>query len=427
MPFKSRVRVAVPHLLTLTLALSLTLALALSLAPAIEAQRPAADWPQWRGPNRDGAIAGFTEPAAWPESLTQRWKVEVGLGYATPLVVGDRIYMFSRQGENEVMSALDPATGKTLWQTGYPAPFTMQSAAARHGAGPKSTPVFANGRLYSIGMTGVVTAFDAASGRQLWQKPGSSVVPTYTTHAFSPLVDRGLVIFHVGGHNQGALTAYDVNTGEVKWSWNGDGPGYGSPMAVDLGGTHQIVTITQSKIAGVDAATGALLWERPYVVSNVTNSITPVLYGQTLIVGGTNFPLSAFSVARRNNQWVTENVWENADVPIRMSNGVVVGDAFFSMSTRNAGQYFCVDAKTGKTLWVSEGRQAGNASIERAGNVLFILEDDGELVVARSSSAAFEPLRRYKVAETETWTQPAISGNRIFVKDVSSLTLWTLN
>jgi len=413
MPFKSHMLRLLPFLL--------------ALAPVMHAQRPAADWPQWRGPNRDGTIAGFTAPATWPETLTQRWKVEVGLGYATPLVVGDRIYMFSRQGGNEVMSALDAATGKTLWQTGYPAPFTMQSGAARHGEGPKSTPVFFNGRLYSIGMTGVVTAFDAASGRQVWQKPGAEIVPRYTSHAFSPLVDRGLVIFHVGGHDQGALTAFDMNTGDVKWRWTGDGPGYGSPIAVDLGGTHQIVTITQGKIVGVDAATGALLWERPYVISNFTSAITPTLYGQTLIVGGTNFPLSAFTVARRDNQWVTENAWENADTPIRMSNGVLVGDTYYSMSTRNSGQYFAVDAKTGKTLWLSEGRQAGNAAIEKAGNLLLILEDDGELVVARNSTTAFEPLKRYKVAETETWTQPVISGNRVFVKDVSSLALWTLN
>jgi outer membrane protein assembly factor BamB len=402
-------------------------ALSLAFASLVKSQGAATDWPQWRGPNRDGVIQGFTAPTTWPENLTQRWKVEVGLGYAHPLVIGDRIYMFSRKGDNEVMSALNPATGRTLWQTGYPAPFTMHSAAARHGAGPKSIPVFSNGRLYSIGMTGIVTAFDAANGRQLWQKPGSPVVPTYTTHSFSPVVDRGLVIFHVGGHNQGALTAFDVNTGDVKWSWNGDGPGYGSPVVAEFGGTRQIVTITQGKIVGVDAATGVLLWERPYVIPNVTNSITPVIYGQTLIVGGTNLPLSAFTVARRNNQWATETVWENADVPIRMTNGVLVGDAFYSMSTRNSGQYFAVDAKTGNTLWVSDGRQAGNASILTAGNVLFILEDDGELLIVRSSNTAFQQLRRYKVAETETWTQPVVSGNRIFVKDVSSLTLWTVN
>ncbi len=389
-------------------------------------QRPA-DWPQWRGPNRDGELAAFTAPAVWPEQLTQRWKVEIGTGHATPLVVGSRLYMFSRQGENEVMSALDPESGKTIWQTGYPVSFAMNSAAAPHGRGPKSTPVFANGRLYSIGMTGIVTAFDAATGRQLWQEPGSSVVPFYTTHSFSPLVDRGLVVFHVGGHDKGALTAFDAVTGDVKWSWNGDGPGYGSPIVAELGGVRQIVTITQTKVVGVDGATGALLWERPFVSGNFTNSITPILYGQTLIVSGNGGPTVAFTVRRQNNQWVTEDVWENAETPYRLSNGVIVGEALFSLSTRNRGQYFSVDAKTGKTLWTSDGRQAGNAAIVRAGDFVFSLEDDGELVVFGSGPTLFEQVRRYKVAESATWTQPVISGNRVFVKDVSTLALWTLN
>jgi outer membrane protein assembly factor BamB len=398
------------------------------LTAVIAGQNRSSDYTQWRGPNRDGgAAASFAAPTAWPERLTQKWKVPVGLGYATPLLVGNRIYLFSRQGDNEVMSALDPDSGKVIWQTGYPATFTMNAAAAKHGQGPKSTPVFSNGKLYSIGMTGIVTAFDASTGKQLWQKPGSSIVPMFTSHSFSPLVERGLVIFHVGGHNQGALTAFDVNTGEVKWSWSGDGPGYGSPIVAELGGTRQLVTITQGKIVSVDPVTGTVLWERPFVSSNFTNAVTPVVYGQTLIVSGNGGPTTAFSVKKLNNQWSTENVWENADVPYRLSNSVLVGDVLFGLSTKNSGQYFSVDAKTGKTLWTSEPRQAGNAAIVRAGDVVLSLQDDGQLVVFRSSSTAFEPVHRYMVAESETWTQPTVSGNRIFVKDVSNLALWTLN
>jgi outer membrane protein assembly factor BamB len=399
------------------------------LMASIEAQRPATDYTQWRGPNRDGVVPGFTEPRTWPEQLTRRWTAEVGLGYATPLVVGNRIYMFARQGENEVMSALDADTGKVLWQTGYPVSFTMHSSAARHERGPKSTPVFSNGRVYAIGMTGVVTAFDAATGKQLWQKPGSDVVPMYTSHAFSPLVEGGLVIFHVGGHNQGALTAFDMNTGDVKWSWNGDGPGYGSPILADFGGVRQVVTVTQGKVVGVDAATGALLWERPFVSPNFTNSITPVRYGDTIIIWGTvnTAPITALRIARQSNRWTVETAWENPDVPGRLSNAVLDGDVMFGLSSRNMGQYYALDAKSGKTLWTSGGRQAANIALARAGNVLFSLEDDGELVILRASRTGFEPLRRYKVAEAETWAQPAISGNRIFVKDVSTLALWTLN
>jgi outer membrane protein assembly factor BamB len=303
----------------------------------------------------------------------------------------------------------------------------MHSATTQHGPGPKSTPVYSNGRLFSIGMTGIVTAYDAASGKQVWQKPGSSTVPMFTTHAFSPIVDRGLVIFHLGGHNEGALTALDANTGDVRWAWKGDGPGYGSPVLADIGGTRQVIAITQGKLVGVDAANGMLLWERPYPIANFTNSVTPVMFGQTLIVSGNGGPTTALSITRKGNEWVTETLWENADVPLRMSDAVIVGDVLFGMTTRNSGQYFAVDAKSGKTLWTSEGRQAGHAAIARAGDLLLSLEDDGELVVARNSKTGFEPLHRYKVSDSATWTQAAYSGNRVFVKDVSSLALWTLN
>jgi outer membrane protein assembly factor BamB len=275
-------------------------------------------------------------------------------------------------------------------------------------------------------MAGAVTAFDAASGKQVWQKPGSTPLPMYTSHSFSPIVDRGLVIFHVGGHDKGAITAFDLNTGAEKWSWNGDGPGYGSPMVVTLEGTRQIIALTQGKLVGLDVAAGTLLWERPFVSANFTNSVTPILHGQTLIVSNGG-PAVAVTVAKRNNQWVVEDAWENADVPFRLSNAIVIGDTLYGLSSRNMGQYFAVDVKTGKTLWTSEPRQGGNAALVKAGDLIFSLEDDGELVVARASRTAFDLVRRYKVADSETWTQPTISANRIFVKDLTSLSLLTLN
>jgi len=398
----------------------------LALTSFGEAQRPSTDVTQWRGPARDGVVTGVPAPQTWPETLVQKWKVDVGTGYATPLVVGNRVYQFSRIGENETMTALDADSGKVTWQSGYAASFAMNPATKQHGPGPKSTPVFSGGRLYSIGMTGIVTAWDASTGKQLWQKPGSGPEMQYTTHAFSPLVDGDRVIFHVGGHDKGALTAFDLNTGTVRWSWTGDGPGYASPVVADLGGTRQVVVPTQTKIVGVDASSGALLWERPLVHQFVSNSITPVVNGQTVIVAGTG-PLLAFVVARRGAEWTTEQLWENTELPLRFTTPVASGDVLFGLSGRNSGQYYAMDAKTGKTLWTSEGRQAAHASVARAGDVLFSLESDGELVVARTSPTAFEPIRRYTVATSETWAQPAISGNRVFVKDVTSLTLWTWN
>ena len=398
------------------------------LSIAVAGQNRSADYTQWRGPNRDGGVASFTPPASWPEKLTQKWKVEAGLGYATPLVVGNRIYLFSRVGrqrgdERARSRERQGASGAP----GYPAAFEMHPAATRHGLGPKSTPVFADGKLFAIGMTGIVTAFDAATGKQLWQKPGSMPLPMFNSHSFSPIVDRGLVIFHTGGHMAGALTAFDVNTGAQKWSWAGDGPGYGSPVIAELGGTRQLVTITQGKLVSLDPAAGTLLWERPYVSANFTNAVTPVVYGQTIIVSGNGGPTVAYTVAKAEQPVGHQAAWENADIPYRLSNSVLIGDTLFGLTSRNMGQYFSVDAKTGKTLWSSEPRQAGNAAIVKAGNLAFSLEEDGELVVFRSAPAGFEMVKKYTVAESETWTQPTLSGNRIFVKDVSNLTLWTTN
>ncbi len=215
----------------------------------LAATAAAQDWPQWRGPNRDGAVLSFQEPASWPETLTEQWQLDVGLGYATPVLVGERIYMFSRQGEDEVMRALDAGTGELIWSTSYPAPFELNPYMKSHGMGPKATPTYAEGRLLAFGISGIVTAFDAETGKTLWQRPAPAKQPLYHA-AMSPLVDGDLVIIHVGGDADGALTAFDVATGELRWSWDEDGPAYGSPIVVELAGVRQVVTYSRRYMLG---------------------------------------------------------------------------------------------------------------------------------------------------------------------------------
>ena len=386
----------------------------------------AQDWPQWRGPNRDGAIASFTSPSSWPERLARQWQVDVGLGYATPLVVGTRLYLFTRQGEEEVMQALDASSGKPLWRTSYRAPFEMNSSTARHRAGPKSTPAHAGGRLFTLGMSSIVTAFDAATGKQLWQKPATKAQPAFHT-AMSPLVDGDRVIIHVGGPGDSALTAFDVATGQERWRWTGDSPAYGSPIAVELAGTRQIVTFTHKNLVGVSAATGALLWSRPFSTPSDTTSQTPILHKDTLIQAGRENGFVAFRVVRKGDGFATEDVWRTDQVSQHMTNGVAIDGVLYGLSHRNSGQYFALDLDGGKVLWTSDPRQAENVSFVRAGNTIFALEDDGEMVVMNANREGFKPIRRYEVSTTETWTQPAISGNRVYVTDVSNLTLFTLN
>src|SRR5262245_1451702 len=198
------------------------------------------DYPQWRGHNRDGAASGFTEPKSWPENLKRRWKVDLGEGYATPIVIGKTVYCFTRRLNDDVLTALNASNGKIMWQTVYPAPYAIADAAAAHGAGPKATPLFHNGRLYTVGITGIVSAFDATTGKLVWQKPAPAE-PPYFGMAVSPLGDGNLVIAHPGSY--GPLTAFDANTGNVKWTAGGDST-WASPMIVELGGTREVVSRT---------------------------------------------------------------------------------------------------------------------------------------------------------------------------------------
>ena len=398
-----------------------------TLVALVTVPPPAAgqDWPQWRGPNRDGSVSAFDVPASWPAGLTEQWRVEVGFGYATPLLVGERVYMFSRQGEDEVMLALDPGSGETLWRTSYPAPFQMMAATRRHGPGPKSTPTYAAGRLFTLGISGIVTAFDAETGRQLWQMPGGPVQPLYHT-GMSPFVDGDLMILHVGGNGAGALTAFDVATGDIRWSWDGDGPAYGSPIVAELEGVRQVITFTQENFIAVSVETGELLWRRPYTTPSTTTSQTPHVYQDDVIEAGRGNGITRFRVVREGNAWTTENVWHTDAVSLHMTNGVIVDGVLYGLSHLNSGQYFGLDLDTGDVLWTSPPRQADNAAIVYAGTTIFSLEADAELVVLPSSRTGFEPVQRYEVATSATWAQPALAGNRLLVKDVDSLTLWTV-
>ena len=398
-------------------------AVLIAYAGATDAQSSPQDYPQWRGPNRDGSASAFTEPTRWPDTLTRRWKVDVGEGYATPLVVADTVYLFTRRHETEVMTALDAGTGKERWHTGYPAPYAPATPAAAHGVGPKATPLFHHGKLYTLGITGIVSAFDASSGTLEWQTPAAREHPSYGV-AVSPVGERDLVIVHPGNH--GPLTAFDANTGVVKWTGNDRGA-YASPIIAELGGIRQVVTMTQESVLGVSLSDGARLWEYPWVSRSTPSAITPILYDDTLIVSSQAMGVTALKPTRRADRWIVDVVWATRDVSLFLSNPVVVGDTLFGLSEKARGQFFALDAKSGKVLWLGQPRQASNTAIVKAGNLVLLLNDDAELIVARSSRNGLETLKRYTVADSATWAQPTVSGNRIFVKDVTSLSLWTLN
>jgi outer membrane protein assembly factor BamB len=381
-----------------------------------------ADFPQWRGPQRDGHVAGLAPRTSWPASLKPGWKVPVGLGHASPILAGGRAYVFTREGEEEVVRALDAATGRLVWRQSYAAPYTVNPAAAGHGPGPKSTPVLADGRLYTFGISGVLSAWDAATGRLVWRKEGGPS-PGYGT-AQSPVVDQGQLIAHVGTDGNGALTAFDAATGAVRWAWKQDGPAYASPVVGVLAGTRQVVAQTQGNLVGLAADTGVLLWKVPFTTSYEQNAVTPILDGDRVIYGGLDHPVKALRVTRQGAALTTAEEWQNADVSTYMSTPVLVAGRLYGLSRRNKGQYFALDAATGKTLWLSPARQGDNAALLAGGGTLFLLDTDAELAVLPLGAPSFAPVRTWTVAESATWAHPVVTSGGVLVKDVDTLAFW---
>ena len=386
------------------------------------AQNSSRDYPQWRGANRDGSASGFVPPQQWPDVLTRRWRVEVGEGYASPLVIGNTVYVFSRSEGREVLTALDAETGVRLWQSGYAVAYTPSSPTAAHGSGPKATPLFHDGKIITLGITGIVAAFDAGKGTLLWRTAEPAEVPFYSA-ASSPAGDGRLAITHPG--NYGPLTAFDIYSGKVAWTSGGDGF-FMPPTVVTIQGIKQVVSVTQAAVIGVLAESGRLLWQFPWNGGR-SGGIMPIQHGDTLIVSATTAGVVAISPRRRNGDWTVDKVWETSAVEMYISHPVVVGDTLFGFSRRAGGQLFALDARDGRVLWLGEPRFATNVAFARAGELLFVLKDDAELIVAKANGSGFEPLKKYDVADSATWAQPVISGQRIFVKDVTTLMLWTFD
>lgn len=383
----------------------------------------AQQWPQWRGPARDG-VAQATAPAAWPAALTRKWKIPVGSGYSTPIVVDTRVFVHARDAEQETVTAYDVETGRQIWRDGYPAPYRVNQAAAAHGPGPKSSPAWAQGRLYTIGISGILSCYDAASGRVIWRKQPSPEQPIYGV-ATSPVVVDGVVWAFVGGTAKGALVGLDAVTGVVRRQWTGGAPAYASPVVATLAGVRQLVTQSRAHVVGV-GLDGKLLWQIPIESPYDQNSVTPIVVGDLVVFSALSNPTTAVRIGRSGPTFTPQEVWKNTDVSMYMSTAVVAGDALVGLGQRNRGQFFAIDWKTGRTLWTTRGRETDNAALIRVPGYTLIQTTEGELIVARDSATAFDVVKRYDVAESATWAHPALAGKRLLVRDANSLTLWTI-
>ena len=394
-------------------------------AVLLATQLAAQEWAQWRGPSRDGIVAAVNAPAVWPASFQRAWSVEIGEGYSSPVVSAARVYVQSRRDPDEIVTAVDLATGKILWQQKYAATFNKNQYAVRMAKGPNSTPAVAGNSLFTLGVTGVLSAWNTQSGALLWRKDYSATVDTsklFCGTAASPLVESGLLIIQVGSDvHAGRVIALDPATGTERWTWRGAGPGYASPIVITVGGVRQIVVMTEGSIEGIDTKTGFALWSAPFPEKWHENTATPIWTGAHLVVANAELGAHAFALRQAGGKWEAVEAWKNTDVPFYISTPVLADGVIYAHSNKQKGRFVALDAATGAIHWATEGREGEHASILLTPSHVIYLTNAAKLVLARRSPSAFTADQRYDVADSETWAMPVLLPDGLIVRDSTSL------
>ena len=326
-------------------------------------------------------MTGFTAPEKWPDALTRKWSTPVGLGAATPALVGDKLYVFVRQGADEVTLCLNAGNGDELWQDKYAAQ-EVTGAAGRH-PGPRSSPTVADGKVVTMGVGGVLSCLNAATGKLAWRKdPFPEIVPSYFT-SMSPIIVDGMAVAHFGGKDNGAIIAFDLSSGDLKWRWTSEGPGYASPVLMTVDQTKQIVTVTEKSVLGIGVADGMLLWQLPFAPQGRGhNSATPIVDGQTVIYTGAGRGAKAVRIEKQADGFDAKELWSNENLGAGFNTPVLKDGFLFGLTER--GSFYCMNARTGQEAWIDAARRDRFGATLDAGSVILALSGESELIAYKS-------------------------------------------
>jgi outer membrane protein assembly factor BamB len=383
------------------------------------------DWPQWRGINRAGKVAGFKVPAAWPAELKQVWKVNVGFGDATPVLAGNEIYLNTRQGDQEVVLCLDATSGKELWKNTYAAMAVTGPSASQH-PGPRGTPAVSNGKIVTFGASGILSCLDATTGKLLWRKENpTNAFPDFFTGT-SPLITDGMCIVHIGKKDDGQVIAYDLNSGSEKWKWSGEGPSYSSPSVMTLEGKKLLIVITEKNIMALSFADGKLLWQiAAPVQQRFYNCVSPYIDGQTIYLTGQGTGMKAIKVEKSGNEYVTKEIWSNTTVGAKWNTPVLKDGFLYGFTDQK--RIYCLNAATGQTAWMDNAVSSDFSTIVDCGSVIIGLTSTDNLIVLKPDGKEYSEVAKYKISDTPIYAYPVISGNSFYIKDAETLMLYKIN
>jgi 3-methyladenine DNA glycosylase AlkD/outer membrane protein assembly factor BamB len=378
------------------------------------------DWPEFRGPGRDGVIHGVTIATDWdtaPPRLV--WRHRIGPAWSSVIVVAGRLYTQEQRGEQEAVVCYDTATGRELWAHQDVARFFEGVS----GAGPRATPTFADGRIVALGATGILNCLDAGSSERRWYRnivEDAGATPPQWGFSSSPLVTDGLVIVFAGGEWEKNLLAYRADTGEPAWTAPAGRTSYSSPQLVTLAGRRQCLMLSDYGLTAVDPASGAVLWKGGSEMSGAPRTVQPQAVGPEQLLVGT-YELASTSlldVKQEGNAWNPVPRWTSKDLKPEFPDYVVhQGHAYgFDVSI-----FCCIDLASGKRCW-KEGRYGrGQVVVLADQGVLLVTSESGEAILLATDPQRHKVLGRFRALDGKTWNHAVIAHGRLYVRNAEEI------
>ena len=392
-----------------------------SVPPATD--KTSADWPGFRGPRRDGAVRGVQIKTDWSASPpVEMWRRPIGPGWSSFAVRGGRLYTQEQRGNDEIVACYDVATGKLVWKHGDAARFYESNG----GPGPRATPTLSNGRVYTLGATGIMNALDESTGAVVWSRNAVSdtgaKIPGWGISG-SPLVAGDVVIVAAAGN----LVAYDVATGKPRWFGPGGGNSYSSPQLLTIDGVAQILLMSSTGATSVALADGKLLWN--YSWPSDTRIMQPAVIADDdlMISSGDGMGgggMRRIAVKQGASGWTIEDRWTSEDLNSNFNDFVIHKDHAFGF---DYGTVACIDLNDGKRKWKGARTGYGQLMLLPDQDVLLVLSEKGELTLVKATPDQFTELARFPGIEGKTWNHPVLAGDVLLVRNDHEMAAFRLS
>jgi outer membrane protein assembly factor BamB len=381
----------------------------------------AADWPQFLGPERNGIYRGPALAETWPaQGPRVAWRKTVGQGFAAPVVAGNRLILFHRVGQQELVEAFDPLTGASVWRYQYPTTYRDDFGFDE---GPRAVPVVADGIVYTFGAEGQLHAVNVTTGQRVWSEDTMrrfNVPKGFFGAAGSPLVEGGRVIANVGGAKAG-IVAFDAKTGQVQWTATTDQASYSSGVSAPFPSGRRAIFLTRNALVGLDPATGSVAFRRNWQArANASvNVATPLVVGDLIFVSAEYGPGAGVLRVDGSNLvelWTSDEALSNHYATSVHRDGILYG---FHGRQEFGPSLRAVELKTGKVRWSQEQFRAGTITL--AGDRLLIVREGGEMILASASPDAFKPIMRAQILPATIRAYPAVSDGFVYLRNENTL------